>query len=170
MPPVDAAADPRLVLRDGSVASVRAANAEDAAALAEFFRRLSDESRMLRFFTAGEPPAAVVARLSDSSDPARALTLVAERAAGIIATASYIAIGPDSAEVAFAVADGFQGKGLGTALLERLAAAAAARGFRRFEATTLAHNNRMLEVFRDSGFEVRSQSTADGCVDVQLSL
>jgi len=47
---------------------------------------------------------------------------------GIIATASYIAIGHDSAEVAFAVADAFQGRGLATALLSRLAAAAAARG------------------------------------------
>jgi acetyl coenzyme A synthetase (ADP forming)-like protein len=170
IPAVDTAGDPRLVLRDGSVASVRAANADDVPALAEFFRNLSEESRMLRFFTAGEPPAAVIARLSDSSDPSRALTLVAERATGIIATASYIALGAEVAEVAFAVADGFQGKGLGTALLERLAAAAASRGFRRFEATTLEHNARMLDVFRDSGFEIRSQSTAGGCVDVQLSL
>jgi acetate---CoA ligase (ADP-forming) len=170
IPAVDTASDPRLVLRDGSVASVRAANADDAPALADFFRRLSDESRMMRFFTAGEPPPSVVARLSDSSDPSRALTLIAERAAGIIATASYIAIDTDVAEVAFAVADGFQGKGLGTALLERLAAAAASRGFRRFVATTLSHNTRMLEVFRDSGFEIRSQSAAGGAVDVKLSL
>jgi acetate---CoA ligase (ADP-forming) len=167
---IDTASDPRLVLRDGSIASVRATDVGDAPALAEFFRTLSEESRMLRFFTAGEPPAALVNRLSDSSDPSRALTLVAERASGIIATASYIAVAADVAEVAFAVADGFQGKGLGTALLERLAAAASSRGFRRFEATTLAHNARMLEVFRDSGFEIRSQSTSDGCIDVQLSL
>jgi acetyl coenzyme A synthetase (ADP forming)-like protein len=170
IPAVDTASDPRLVLRDGSVASVRVATAEDAPALAGFFRALSDESRILRFFTAGEPPAAVVAKLSDSSDLSHTLTLLAERSSGIIATASYIAIDTDVAEVAFAVADGFQGKGLGTALLERLAAAAASRGFRRFEATTLAHNARMLEVFRDSGFDVRSQSTAGGCVDVHLSL
>jgi acetate---CoA ligase (ADP-forming) len=170
IPAVDHASDPRLVLRDGSLASVRATGAGDAPALAEFFRQLSDESRILRFFTAGEPPHDLVARLSDSSDPSRTLTLVVERASGIIATASYIALDADTAEVAFAVADGFQGKGLGTALLERLAAAAASRGFRRFEATTLAHNARMLEVFRDSGFEIRSQSSVGGCVDVQLSL
>jgi acetate---CoA ligase (ADP-forming) len=170
IPAVDTASDPRLVLRDGSLAGVRATDIGDAPALAEFFRRLSEESRMLRFFTAGEPPAALINRLSDSSDPSRALTLVAERASGIIATASYIGVGADVAEVAFAVADGFQGKGLATALLERLAAAAASRGFRRFEATTLAHNARMLDVFRDSGFEIRSQTTSDGCVDVQLSL
>jgi acetyl coenzyme A synthetase (ADP forming)-like protein len=160
----------RLVLRDGSVASVRHTTTEDTAALGAFFHGLSFQSRYQRFLTAGDPPDALVARLSDSSEPARALTLVAERATGIIATASYIAIGPKTAEVAFAVADGFQGKGLGTALLERLAVAAARQGFERFEATTLEGNDRMIDVFRESGFEIRSKSDGGGCLCVQLSL
>ena len=42
-------------------------------------------------------------------------------------------------------------------------------GFRRFHATTLGDNVAMREVFRDSGFEIRSRSAA-GTVDVQLSL
>jgi acetate---CoA ligase (ADP-forming) len=159
----------RLVLRDGSVAHIRPTSAKDADALAEFFSGLSPVSHYQRFFSAGDPPADLVARLSDSSDPSKTLTLVVERATGIIATASYIAIGPESAEVAFAVADAFQGRGLATALLSRLAAAATARGFRRFEATTLEGNARMLEVFRDSGFAIRSKPEG-GCVEVTLSL
>ena len=158
-----------MVLRDGSLASIRPTTVEDAPALADFFAHLSPLSRYQRFFSAGDPPDDLVRRLADSSDPARTLTLVAERANGIVATASYIALSRDSAEAAFAVADAFQGRGLATALLGRLAAAAAARGFRRFEATTLAENARMLEVFRDSGFEIRSK-TEGGCVDVTLSL
>ena len=67
------------------------------------------------------------------------------------------------------MADRFQGKGFGTALLELLAVTAANEGFRRFRATTLTDNARMIEVFRDSGFEIRSKSES-GCVDVQLSL
>jgi acetate---CoA ligase (ADP-forming) len=169
LPGFDSAGDQRLVLRDGSVASVRPATAEDIPALADFFRRLSPESRYQRFFTTGEAPAELIARLSASSDPSRVVTLVAERTGGIIATASYIARNAEVAEAAFAVADEFQGKGLATALLERLAVVATAAGFRRFEATTLASNTRMLDVFRDSGFEIRSKS-AGGCVDVQLSL
>ncbi len=157
------------MLRDGSVASIRPTTVEDAPALADFFARLSPVSRYQRFFSAAEPPGDLVARLSDSSDPAKTLTLVAERASGIIATASYIALNRESAEAAFAVADTFQGRGLATALLGRLAAAAAMRGFRRFQATTLAENARMLEVFRDSGFEIRSKSEG-GCVDVTLTL
>src|SRR6185369_17223597 len=87
----------------------------------------------------------------------------------IVAAATYVAVGDGIAEAAFAVADEFQGKGLGTALLERLAVTAACAGFHSFLATTQADNARMLEVFRDSGFEIRSKSSA-GCVDVQLAL
>src|SRR4029078_1621779 len=67
------------------------------------------------------------------------------------------------------VAHSFQGKGLGTGILERLAVLASEQGFRRFVATTLADNAQMLEVFRDSGFEIRSRATG-GAIDVQLSL
>src|SRR5689334_15716064 len=169
LPGLDDVESRRLVLRDGSVASIRPTTVEDAPALADFFARLSPVSRYQRFFSAGSPPEDLVQRLSDSSDPSQTLTLVAERANGIIATASYIALSAESAEAAFAVSDAFQGRGLATALLGRLAAAAAARGFRRFEATTLSENARMLEVFRDSGFEIRSK-TDGGCVDVTLSL
>ena len=169
LPGFDDVESRRLVLRDGSVASIRPTTVEDAPALADFFARLSPISRYQRFLSAGSPPDDLVRRLSDSSDPSRALTLVAERASGIIATASYIALSRESAEAAFAVSDTFQGRGLATALLNRLAAAAASRGFRRFEAMTLAENERMLEVFRDSGFEIRSKSDG-GCVDVTLSL
>jgi acetyl coenzyme A synthetase (ADP forming)-like protein len=169
IPGLDDVESHRVVLRDGSVASIRPTTAEDAPALADFFARLSPQSRYQRFFSAGGPPADLVARLSDSSDPSKTLTLVAERATGIVATASYIALGRESAEAAFAVSEAFQGRGLATALLGRLAAAATMRGFRRFEAMTLADNARMLEVFRDSGFEIRSKAEG-GCVDVTLSL
>ena len=73
------------------------------------------------------------------------------------------------AEVAFAVDDRFQGKGLATLLLERLAIRAAQNGFEKFQATTLVDNMAMLEVFRDSGFAIRSKTTA-GVVELQLSL
>jgi len=169
IPGLDDVDSHRVVLRDGSVAGIRPTTTADAPALGDFFARLSAVSRYQRFFSTAQPPERLVAQLADSSDPSKTLTLVAERASGIIATASYIALGPDSAEAAFAVSDAFQGRGLATALLGRLAAAAAMRGFRRFEATTLQENTRMLEVFRDSGFEIRSKPEG-GCVDVTLML
>jgi hypothetical protein len=86
-----------------------------------------------------------------------------------IAIASYIATSVESAEVAFAVDDHFQGKGLGTILLERLATIAASNGFTRFEALTLPENAAMIDVFTESGFEVRSRSES-GAVSVQLAI
>jgi acetyl coenzyme A synthetase (ADP forming)-like protein len=172
-PALDDPSAPRLILRDGTVASVRRSTPADRETMRRFFHELSPDSLRRRFFTAGEPADVIVDRLCDSADEQRSVTLVAVRQAGddvrFIAVGSYIASQPGTAEAAFAVDDRFHGKGLGTELLERLAAIAAAHGFRRFEATTLSDNNAMLEVFRDSGFEVRSK-TAAGVVDVVLTL
>jgi acetyl coenzyme A synthetase (ADP forming)-like protein len=163
----------RLILRDGSVAVVRPTTEADRETVGGFFHALTAESRHKRFFVTAEPSPDLVARLCDSTDPALNLTLVALRrnGAGVqpIAVASYTATGARTAEVAFAVAEGLHGKGLGTALLERLAAAAYTYGLDRFEATTLADNREMLEVFRDSGFEMRAK-TSQGTVEVVLEL
>ena len=61
-----------------------------------------------------------------------------------IATASYLAVNERVAEVAFAVDDRFQGKGLASMLLERLAVIAAQHCFDRFLASTLLDNTPML--------------------------
>jgi acetate---CoA ligase (ADP-forming) len=163
----------RLVLRDGSVAIVRASTVADRPSVQRFFHELAPESRYRRFLAPGEPTSALVAQLCDSSTPARNLTLIALRdhQGGLrpIAIASYAATGPAQAEVAFAVADGLHGRGLGTALLERLAAIARSHGVERFEATTLVDNMEMLEVFRASGFEMQSK-TSRGVVEVRLNL
>jgi acetyl coenzyme A synthetase (ADP forming)-like protein len=173
LPAAEEIGTPRVVLRDGSVATIRRADAGDRAALREFFHRLSPESRRNRFFTETEPSTALIDRFCDTSDPGRCVTLLALRyvsdALQPIAVGTYIATTPRIAEVAFAVDDAFHGLGLGTMLLERLAALAVQEGFERFQATTLGDNTAMLEVFRESGFEIRAKSAA-GCVDVQLSL
>jgi len=142
-----------VLLADGSTAHVRAIAPEDADALRAFHARLSPESVMLRFF--GPHP-----RLSDAEverftrvDGEDRLALVAERGGQLVAVARYDrAPGSDDAEVAFVVDDAFQGRGLGTILLEHLASAARRRGVRRFVADTLSENFRMLGVFRDAGF------------------
>jgi acetyl coenzyme A synthetase (ADP forming)-like protein len=163
----------RAVLRDGSVAVLKVADPSDHDAVQRFFHELSPESRRRRFFTLAEPADELVGRLCDSSNPRRAMTLLAIRTVdGVtkpIAMGSYFATGGGSAEAAFAVDDQFHGKGIGTILLERLAAIAVAQGFDRFEAMTLPENAAMLEVFHESGFEIRSK-TEQGTIAVQLSL
>jgi acetyl coenzyme A synthetase (ADP forming)-like protein len=166
-------ASDRLILRDGSVAVVRATTAADRETIQKFFQRLAPEARYRRFFAAAEPPVQLIDQLSDSSDPAVRVTLLALRHQAHelqpIAVASYAATGPVSAEAAFAVSDGLHGRGLGTALLERLATIAHRYGFERLEATTLGDNLEMLDVFRDSGFGMRAK-TAPGTIEVVLDL
>ncbi len=77
--------------------------------------------------------------------------------------------GGDEAEVAFVVQDEFQGRGLGTVLLEHLASIARRHGIRRFIADTLSDNHRMLSVFREAGF-ARKYSRASEVVRVVLDI
>ena len=131
---------------------VRPIGPDDGEALRAFHARLSPESIVLRFF--GPHP-----RLSDAEverfthvDGVDRVALVAERASQIVAVARYDRTpGSDEAEVAFVVDDAYQGRGLGTLLLQRLADAARAQGIRRLVADTLSENFRMLNVFRDGG-------------------
>jgi GNAT superfamily N-acetyltransferase len=76
-----------------------------------------------------------------------------------LGTAIYLRCKPDAVEVAFAVADGFQGRGLGTIMLAHVVAGAAANGFDIVEAAVLPENHRMLDVFSESGFplEIRAE-------------
>jgi acetyl coenzyme A synthetase (ADP forming)-like protein len=175
-PPAPAADDldsERLILRDGTTAFVRRSASNDEASIAAFFRDLSVESRRYRFFGITAPASEVVRRFADSGDDERGLTLLAFRRVDgigrIIAVASYLRLTQTAAEVAFAVDDRLQGKGIGTLLLERLAVHAASAGFRTFQASMLADNARMREVFRDSGFEIRS-NLGNGIVELQLTL
>ena len=68
----------------------------------------------------------------------------------------YAAITPGRAEVALEVADEFQGRGLGTTLVGYLAQAAVENGITVFEAEVLPENHRMIQVFRDTGYPVRT--------------
>ena len=96
--------------------------------------------------------------------------LIGELEGRVIALASYVRLrDPGAAEVAFLVADAYQRRGIGTRLLERLAARAAAVGIERFVAEVLPENRRMLGVFEAVGFE--STRTFDsGTVEVEFRI
>ena len=76
---------------------------------------------------------------------------------------------PTAAEVAFVIADGHQGRGLGPILLEHLAGAAAEYGFHRFEADVLAENRYMVSVFKAAGYEL-SRSFDGSVVHVEFGI
>src|SRR6266508_4454440 len=175
LPPTyqDSAESGRLILRDGSTAFIRLSEPSDKEQLREFFHQLSPESRKRRFFSSAEPAEALLARQCDSSNPQSQLTLIVSRIVGgeskLIATGSYAARDPATAEVAFAVDDEFQGMGLGGLLLERLALLAARNGFARFWALTRIENRLMLETFRRSGFPLHSKVEDEG-VEIDFSV
>ena len=175
LPPTfqDSAESGRLILRDGSTAFIRLSEPADLGALRDFFFQLSPESRKRRFFSSAKPSEELLSRQCDSSDPRSRLTLIVSRivegTSRIIATGSYVRRDEATAEVAFAVDDEFQGKGLGGLLLERLALLAARHGFIRFWALTRVENRLMLDTFRKSGFPVHSR-IEDECVEIDLSV
>src|SRR5438105_8872631 len=84
--------------------------------------------------------------------------LVATSATEVVGHAVYIVTGGRRAEMGLAVADSFQGRGLGLLLFAQLADAAAGAGIEVFEAVVRADNTRMLELLRESGFPLRVRS------------
>jgi acetyl coenzyme A synthetase (ADP forming)-like protein len=158
-----------VVLRDGTTVRLRPLSADDAPALGRFTERLSPDSVSFRFLGHLSPRDVLARLLAIGGDDEFAL--LAESDGRIIAVAHYARFrsDPQTAEAAFLVADEMQGRGVGTRLLELLAEHARARDIRAFRAWVLATNHRMLRVFADSGFTVRSRS-AQGTIEVVLSL
>ena len=84
--------------------------------------------------------------------------------------ANYIRLrDPTVAEAAFAVADAYQRRGIGTRLVEQLAQRAAAAGIERFLAEVLADNRDMLGVFEALGFEL-TRELEGGEVEVEFPI
>ncbi len=157
-----------VVLADGTTAHIRPISPADGPALQAFHLALSDESRYMRFFTAKPRLSDAMVEHFTTVDFHNQLTLVAEMGGQLAAVASYEREGDaDRAEVAFVVADEHQGHGLGTVLLEHLAADARERGITQFTAETLATNRQMLGVFRSAGF-AETTHLDHGVVGVEL--
>ena len=153
-----------VILRDGTTAWLRPARADDIERLDALFRRASRESLWFRFFTATSTVSRRFLESVVTIDGRSRMSFVVTRGEGaderIVAVGSYIRVPEpdrDAAEVAFFVEDALQGHGLGTLLLDRLATHARAHGIATLVADTMAENQRMLDVFRASGFTLHYQ-------------
>ncbi|RYE80604.1 MAG: GNAT family N-acetyltransferase, partial [Myxococcales bacterium] len=143
-----------VLLRDGRAAHLRPITPDDAEGLVTFYDGVGDTSRYYRFFTA-------MPRLSDKDvrrfttvDHHDRVAFVLTVADAIIAVGRYDVIEDGKAEVAFLVQDKHQNRGIGQLLLEHLAQAGRERHVKRFEADVLADNQRMMQVFREQGYQV----------------
>jgi acetyl coenzyme A synthetase (ADP forming)-like protein len=148
-----------VVLRDGSTLHVRPVLQSDEGGLLDLLQGLSSEAVSYRFFSGGAN-LRQMARWAVDVDYNDRYGLVATTGSKerIVAHAVFSRLDGDRAEVAFEIADELQGRGLGTILYAHLAEAAEERGITTFEAEVLPENNRMLQVFRDSGFPVTTRS------------
>ena len=144
-----------VLLRDGRTAHLRPILPEDAEGLVEFYSHVSQESKYFRFFapmpTLSERDVAAVHQRR-LPRPGRVRD---DRRRQIIAVGRYDVIEKGQAEVAFLVQDAHQGRGIAQLLLEHLAQAGRERGVDRFVAEVLPDNRRMIQVFREQGYQVK---------------
>ncbi len=145
-----------VVLRDGGVVHVRPMRPDDAAEARTFFERLGPESRYFRFFAVKLDLTEEEVRHFADIDYDERMSLVAVDGGQIVGVGRYDRESPGAeiAEVAFAVIDSHQGRGIGTRLLELLTDHARSHGVNQFRAYVLGENRQMMRVFRNSGYEL----------------
>lgn len=147
------------VLKDGSSLLIRPIRADDIEAWIAFVSRLSPRTKYLRFHHVTKDMGQEEARLFCSVDYRNTFAFVAEvlkeRRKDIVAIGRYSkAPSGYSAEIAFAIQDDYQGRGIGTKLMECLANVARENGITVFEGDVLGENKDMMIVLRDYGFHV----------------
>jgi len=134
--------------------------------------QIGQDNLRLRFFTPSRAAGhAYVEHVLEGQQSGEVLALGLWHRGVLVGLATAEGMTRASAEVAFLVADAYHGKGVGTLLLEHLAAAARLVGVRRFTADVLVDNAAMLRVFTDAGFEAtRHHDTGVVTVEMQTAL
>ena len=131
-----------VLLADGSIAVIRPLHPGDGPGLHDLHEQVSDDAIRMRFFSVSRHAAHVYVD-HVLSDP-ETLALVAERHGRLIGLATAEPMSATRYEVAFLVSDDARGHGVGTLLLEHLAALALGRGITTLEADVLTENHAML--------------------------
>jgi len=158
---------------DGNRLSVRPIRASDAGALDAAFHKLSAESRYRRFLhpvnRLGHRDLEYLTRVDHRIHEA---LIALDQSEEIVAVARFIRENERSqrAEVAVTVADAWQRRGVGTQMLQRLAARATELGVEVFTAFCLEDNKEMLELFRELGATTTHQSLGTADIEVEVAL
>ena len=146
-------------LADGERIVLRPVLPQDAPLLQDFVRGLSREARHFRFMRGlAELPQGLLERLTriDYETHQALLAIAVENdEETVVGEARYVEDDdPASAELAVSIADRWQGKGIASLLIERLARDAAAHGYAHLVGHTLRDNDRMLHIARKAGMAV----------------
>lgn len=154
-------------LRDGMPVMIRPIRPDDAPGLQALHARLSAESVFLRFLDQLKALPEKDARRLATVDYRASMALVAALTEGdlgrLIGVARYAAGDPDrieAAEAAIVVEDEFQGRGLGTLLVERLVAYARRQGVRFFVASVHYSNSEIIHFIERSGLSAEKRLEA----------
>ena len=160
----------RLILHDGTELAIRPIGPGDKAALQAAFQRMSPESRYRRFFA---PLSALserdLAYLTEIDHHDHEALAAIESATGIVGVARFVRTEPERAEASIAVVDEWQHRGVGTGLLDRLAARAREEGVTHFVALVLAENRDALDLFEGLGGAIVAR-TRDGNRELLIEL
>ena len=161
------------VLRDGRRIEIRALRRNDRADMLAAVARLSAQSSYRRFHGAkrgfSESEKTFFMDVDFVGHVALVATLNEAGPGAIVGGARYVVVQPGIAEVAFAVIDEFQGKGIGSLLMRHLTRVARNAGLKEFTAEVLPGNAEMLKVFGKSGLKSSTKREA-GSVSVRLEL
>jgi RimJ/RimL family protein N-acetyltransferase len=151
--------------------TVRPIRADDKDALLDLFERMSDRSRRRRFLSSKPSLSARELAYFTEVDHRRHEALVAVAPGGCLAGVARYACAPGDdaeADVAFAIADEWQGRGIGTSLARQLVERARHNGIARLTASTLADNRPAHRLLRGLGFTVCGADSSG--VDLELRL
>ncbi|QOT80930.1 GNAT family N-acetyltransferase [Cupriavidus basilensis] len=161
-------------LSGGERVVVRAVRATDAERERAFVQALSRESRYYRFLTGGRVSDEVIDLFIESNAGlALVVTAEVEGLPTIVANANYVVTrgeDGDVGEFAVAVADDWQGKGIGRRLIQRLRDAALGAGLHLLRGDVLSENRRMLALMREFGFSTRRNPEDSLLYEVKLVL
>ncbi|MEV6815860.1 GNAT family N-acetyltransferase, partial [Micromonospora sp. NPDC051296] len=160
-----------VLLSDGSTVQLRPIRPSDGPSIVAMHSRFSERTRYLRYFSPyPRIPERDLHRFVnvDHRDREAFVVLAGDQ---IVAVGRYERLGPQSpdAEVAFVVEDAYQGRGIGSVLMEHLADAARRVGIVNFVAEVLPANGQMLRVFADFGYQIQRQF-ADGVVHLSFPI
>jgi len=160
-------------LRDGRPVEIRALQPSDREELMSALGRMSDQSIYRRFFSPkrhfSDREVASYVNIDFVGHVALVAVVSENGRPTIVGGARYVVSGPGSAEVAFAVVDGYQKQGIGGLLMKHLIALAGQAGLDELVAEVLPHNTPMLKVFERSGLTT-STKREHGAVHVVLPL
>ncbi len=139
---------------------IRPIEPADAPALIKAHDHLSAETRRRRFFRPHPVLTENEAEFFANVDHVDREALVVLDGKYIIAVGRYDRVSEDAAEVAVVVGDGFQGQGIGSWLMRRLAQHAAGVGITRFVADTMGDNQAAISLIRHTA--PRRKAAFDG--------